>query len=199
MKFLLAKKALQFLPRVVIGIAALIMLVVMGAGAGLGAVLAFAAPSTPPSSVGVNLQGWTHPLGGAHIWDTYASSSHLLGAVDLPASAGTSVFAAADGVIVHAGWQGTYGLSVTIEHAGGDGTHYAHLSSLLTSVGARVEAGQAIGLVGSTGGDWGAHLHFETRQGSTNRSSGVPAYSYMLVRGIDLGHCYGGPCYVAGG
>lgn len=84
--------------------------------------------------------------------------------VDLAARAGTPVAAAASGEVVHAGPAGTYGNLVRIRHADGFETRYAHLSRIDVRLGDRVERGQAIGAVGSTGRSTGPHLHFEIRK-----------------------------------
>ena len=84
---------------------------------------------------------------------------------DLAAPTGTRVAAAAAGEVVHAGPAGTYGNLVTIRHADGFETRYAHLSAVDVKVGQRVEVGTEIGAVGSTGHSTGPHLHFEIRKG----------------------------------
>jgi murein DD-endopeptidase MepM/ murein hydrolase activator NlpD len=86
--------------------------------------------------------------------------------VDLAASAGTPIVAAADGRVVSAGWQGGYGRQVSIVHAGGIETTYGHMSQIAAFAGEIVHRGQVIGYVGSTGLSTGPHLHFEvTRNG----------------------------------
>ena len=82
---------------------------------------------------------------------------------DLAAPTGTPVAAAAGGTIVHAGPAGTYGNLVTVRHDNGFETRYAHLSAVTVANGDRVEAGQQVGKVGSTGYSTGPHLHFEVR------------------------------------
>ena len=86
--------------------------------------------------------------------------------VDLAASEGTPIVAAADGRILSAGWAGGYGRSVVISHAGGIETRYGHMSRVAAYAGEIVSRGQVIGYVGSTGLSTGPHLHFEvTRNG----------------------------------
>lgn len=82
---------------------------------------------------------------------------------DLAAPTGTPVSAAAGGTVTHAGPAGTYGNLVTIKHENGYETRYAHLSHVDIKEGAKVEAGQLVGEVGTTGYSTGPHLHFEVR------------------------------------
>ena len=81
--------------------------------------------------------------------------------VDLAASAGTPIVAAADGRVVGAGWRGGYGQQVQIAHADGVDTLYGHMSRIAAYAGELVHKGQVIGYVGSTGLSTGPHLHFE--------------------------------------
>lgn len=83
---------------------------------------------------------------------------------DLAAKVGTEVDAAAAGTVTHAGPAGTYGNLVTVKHSNGVETRYAHLSATTVQVGDRVDAGQQIGKVGTTGYSTGPHLHFEVRK-----------------------------------
>jgi murein DD-endopeptidase MepM/ murein hydrolase activator NlpD len=82
---------------------------------------------------------------------------------DLAATVGSPVTAAARGTVVQAGPAGTYGNLVTLRHADGFETRYAHLSAVDVQVGDVVEAGTGLGKVGSTGYSTGPHLHFEVR------------------------------------
>ncbi len=85
--------------------------------------------------------------------------------IDIAAPTGTPIHAAADGVVVSAGWnRGGYGNLVDIRHADGTMTRYAHNSKIIVSKGQRVEQGQKISLMGSTGFSTGPHLHFEIRK-----------------------------------
>lgn len=84
--------------------------------------------------------------------------------IDLKAPAGVPVVAAAAGTVTYAGeLAGGWGLLVTVAHAGGARTLYAHLSQIDVRVGQRVAAGAQLGLVGATGDAIGPHLHFELR------------------------------------
>ena len=82
---------------------------------------------------------------------------------DVGAPTGTSINAAASGTVLFAGWKGTLGKLVVINHGNGVQTYYAHCSNLLVSAGDTVTAGQLIAKVGNTGRSTGPHLHFEIR------------------------------------
>ncbi|WP_395397444.1 M23 family metallopeptidase [Novosphingobium sp. BL-8A] len=96
-----------------------------------------------------------HPiLGGTRFHD----------GVDLAAHAGDGVFATAGGRVTSAGWNGGYGLAVTVDHGHGVETRYAHLSRVNVAAGEEVRAGEILGRVGSTGLSTGPHLHYEMRR-----------------------------------
>ncbi len=84
-------------------------------------------------------------------------------AIDIAAPRGTPVYASDGGTVTYAGWMGTYGYLVQIDHGNGYQTRYAHNSSILVSVGQHVYKGQQIARVGSTGNSTGPHCHFEIR------------------------------------
>ncbi len=84
---------------------------------------------------------------------------------DFAASHGTPIHATADGVVIHAGWQGGYGRLVKIRHDFGIETRYAHLSDIRVREGQRVSRGDRIGDMGNSGRSTGTHLHYEVRIG----------------------------------
>jgi murein DD-endopeptidase MepM/ murein hydrolase activator NlpD len=86
--------------------------------------------------------------------------------VDYAAATGTPVVAVANGVVVSAGWAGGGGRQVHIRHAAGLESYYLHLSAFGKGIraGARVEQGQLIGRVGSTGTATGPHLDYRLRK-----------------------------------
>jgi murein DD-endopeptidase MepM/ murein hydrolase activator NlpD len=83
--------------------------------------------------------------------------------VDWGSSSGTPIFAAGNGVIEKADWEGGYGKYIRIRHANGYETAYGHMSAFARGMeqGKKVRQGQVIGYVGSTGLSTGAHLHYE--------------------------------------
>nr|WP_217355470.1 M23 family metallopeptidase [Ruegeria sp. HKCCA4008] len=83
--------------------------------------------------------------------------------VDFAGPQGTDIFATADGVVTHAGWQSGFGRLVKIKHAFGIETLYAHNTKINVKVGQRVSRGDHIADMGSTGRSTGTHLHYEVR------------------------------------
>jgi murein DD-endopeptidase MepM/ murein hydrolase activator NlpD len=83
--------------------------------------------------------------------------------VDYAAPTGTPVRCVGDGVVEFAGVQNGYGNVVIVRHANDRTTLYAHLSRIDVERGERIEQGQRIGAVGSTGWATGPHLHLEFR------------------------------------
>ena len=102
----------------------------------------------------------------------YPSSGKFHGAIDYAVSPGTTVMAAADGVVMStADLTSSYGTHVVIRHANGTQTYYGHgtRGSICVRPGQIVKKGEKIMLSGSTGNSSGPHLHFEVR---------VSPYSY---------------------
>jgi murein DD-endopeptidase MepM/ murein hydrolase activator NlpD len=87
--------------------------------------------------------------------------------IDIAVGSGTPVHAAAAGTVIYAGWMEGYGNLVVIDHGNGLSTAYGHNSSLASSVGQSVSAGQVIAYSGSTGHSTGPHVHFEVRVNGT--------------------------------
>ncbi len=110
------------------------------------------------------------PINGARLSSRYGNRKHpILGytkmhrGLDFAAPSGTPIFAAGDGIIEKAGWNGSYGKYIRIRHTGTYKTAYAHLSGFHknTRIGKRVLQGKIIGYVGTTGRSTGPHLHYE--------------------------------------
>lgn len=113
------------------------------------------------------------PLDHARLTSAFGMREHpVLGGrrahkgIDLAAPTGTPVLASADGVIARADRSSSYGLVVYIQHGASIETRYAHMSKLAVAEGERVQKGDVIGYVGSTGRSTGPHLHYEVRVGN---------------------------------
>ena len=89
------------------------------------------------------------------------SSAHT--GLDIAASAGSAIKAAASGTVTFSGYKGSYGYLVVVTHSNGVQTYYGHCSKLYVSAGQTVSQGETIAAVGSTGNSTGPHLHFEIR------------------------------------
>ena len=100
----------------------------------------------------------THPISGTR---------KLHKGLDIAASSGNPVIAAASGTVVKSYFSSSYGNYVVISHGGGLMTAYAHMTRRLVSAGQTVSAGQQVGTVGSTGNSTGPHLHFEVYVGGS--------------------------------
>ncbi|MFZ2188362.1 MAG: peptidoglycan DD-metalloendopeptidase family protein [Candidatus Moraniibacteriota bacterium] len=89
--------------------------------------------------------------------------------IDYAAPAGTPVVASARGTVISASWSGGWGNMVRLEHDNGYTTHYGHLSAFAKGLrsGARVDQGQLVGYVGSTGWSTGPHLDYGIKLNGT--------------------------------
>lgn len=83
--------------------------------------------------------------------------------LDIAASSGTPIKVMAEGTVTCASYQGSYGNLVKIDHGNGVETWYGHTSKMYVKVGQKVNAGDVIASVGSTGNSTGPHLHLEIR------------------------------------
>jgi murein DD-endopeptidase MepM/ murein hydrolase activator NlpD len=144
----------------------------------------------PASTIIGSIRGWAQPVSGSISSPFGPRPNAPVGGVsgfhkgtDIAAPCGQPVFAAAAGTVVAAGYQGSYGNWILIDHGNGVQTGYAHSSQLLVSVGQRVAAGATIALVGTTGSSTGCHVHFETRVNGTQ----VDPVPFMSTRSITLG------------
>lgn len=83
--------------------------------------------------------------------------------LDIAAVTGTDIKVVADGTVILASYNGSYGNLVKVDHGNGVETWYAHTSKMLVKAGDIVKAGDVIAKVGSTGNSTGPHLHLEIR------------------------------------
>ncbi|MBN9154733.1 MAG: M23 family metallopeptidase [Microbacterium sp.] len=137
--------------------------------------------------------GWARPTRGgrtssfgprsSQCGNGYCSTSYHYG-VDLSSGCGSPIYAAASGTVVYAGGNGGYGNYIRLDHGGGVGTGYAHISNggFLVRHGQRVTAGALIAREGNTGNAFGCNLHFETYVNGTP----VNPIGFMAARGITL-------------
>jgi murein DD-endopeptidase MepM/ murein hydrolase activator NlpD len=117
----------------------------------------------PPPKKGTGY--FINPLAGSTVSSPFGSRSggfHM--GEDLAKAIGSSIQAADGGTVTFAGWSGTYGLMIEIDHGGGYTTRYAHCKELYVSAGEKVYQGKVIAVVGMTGETTGPHLHFEVRK-----------------------------------
>ncbi|MFE3519875.1 peptidoglycan DD-metalloendopeptidase family protein [Streptomyces sp. NPDC059166] len=137
-----------------------------------------------------NASGYTAPVENPEVTTQYRasgaswSSGYHTGS-DFRAASGTSVRSIGPGTVVSAGWSGSYGNEVVIQHSDGMYSQYAHLSSLEVSAGQTVTGGEQIGLSGSTGNSTGPHLHFEVRTGPSYGSD-VDPIAYLRSHGVAI-------------
>jgi murein DD-endopeptidase MepM/ murein hydrolase activator NlpD len=95
--------------------------------------------------------------------DPFSGEGAFHAGVDISANYGDAVRATANGVVVVAENRAGFGRLVVVDHGFGLATWYGHLSAIRTHVGARVNRGEAIGEVGTSGRATGPHVHYEVR------------------------------------
>ncbi len=122
-----------------------------------------ASSSTPPVAAprGSGVLSW--PVSGPVTSGFGIRWGHMHEGIDIAVGTGTPVHAAEAGTVIYAGWMEGYGNIVVIDHGNGLSTAYGHNSSLASSPGQSVAAGQVIAYSGSTGHSTGPHVHFEVR------------------------------------
>ena len=124
------------------------------------------------------MEGGIWPTVARYISSTYGwrwGSMHS--GTDIAGAMGDPIYAYKSGLVTFAGWNGSYGYMIKIDHGNGFSTWYAHCSSLYVSAGTEVAQGDTIAAMGSTGWSTGPHLHFETR------INGVHTDSYPFIAG----------------
>ena len=93
--------------------------------------------------------------------DPFSGRAALHTGLDFPAEPGTTILAAAGGVVRSTDFHPAYGNLLEIDHGNGLSTRYAHTSKILVKAGDLVRRGQRVAEVGTTGRSTGPHLHFE--------------------------------------
>ncbi|MGC2636970.1 MAG: M23 family metallopeptidase [Acidobacteriaceae bacterium] len=129
-------------------------------------------------SSGAGITDWSEMAGAPSLWPVLGPITSSFGeredplnvgegefhtGVDISASFGTPVRAAADGEVQAAGMERGYGREVVLNHGNGIETLYAHLSGFTVTPGQQVRIGQVIGYVGLSGRTTGPNLHYEVR------------------------------------
>ena len=90
-----------------------------------------------------------------------AGATRMHKGLDISNRVGTPIRAPADGKVTFSGYDGAYGVCVTIDHGNGLMTRYAHLNKAAVKNGDEVLRGEVIGALGNTGRSTGPHLHYE--------------------------------------
>ena len=112
---------------------------------------------------------------GYHLHPLYRTLKMHSG-IDLTAPKGSPVYATGNGQVVSAGSSADYGYNVIVDHGYGYKTLYAHLDKIRVKRGQRLQRGDAIGDVGSTGRSTAPHLHYEVRK--NNKTENPINYYY---------------------
>ena len=146
-------------------------LIVPGGRKIIEAVATVRTPSRPAASVGSVIEKLVNPSKAPEsstkmLWPTvghritqYYSWRHT--GLDVANKTGTPLYAADSGTVEVSGWNNGYGYNVVINHGGGIKTRYAHASKLYVEIGDKVDRGDQIAAMGSTGRSTGPHIHFE--------------------------------------
>lgn len=141
-------------------------------------------------AVEISSQGWARPASG-HVTSGYGARVPPVAGVnpihrgtDIGAGCNSPIYAAHTGTVSYAGYFGTYGNFILIQHDGGISTGYAHIvgGGIMVGVGQTVGVGQQIARVGATGAATGCHLHFEVRV----NNSPIDPVPFMRDRGINI-------------
>lgn len=131
--------------------------------------------SGTPSDNPAQSQGFVKPVNG-RLTSPYGYRTHPIygdrrfhTGVDYGAAHGAGVFSTKTGTVIRVSYDSGYGNYIIVDHGKGISSLYAHLSGFAVRNGQKVEQGQTIGYVGSTGASTGPHLHFEIRLNGSHR------------------------------
>ncbi|MDT0307376.1 peptidoglycan DD-metalloendopeptidase family protein [Streptomyces sp. DSM 44917] len=131
-------------------------------------------------------ESFSLPLGDFRLSSLFGAAGSLWQAnhtgLDLSAPAGTPIRNVHTGTVQEAAWAGSYGYRVIVELEDGTEVWYCHLSSMGVSPGDRVDTGDTIGNVGSTGNSTGPHLHLEIRPGE----SPIDPLAWLRGKGLTI-------------
>jgi murein DD-endopeptidase MepM/ murein hydrolase activator NlpD len=132
------------------------------------------------SLTGVAADLWALPLPSY----TLAPSSSASTGLELVVPEGTTFYAAHGGTVTLARWSGGFGYTVLIDTGNGTTLVYGHAATLMVHEGQQVQAGDPIGLSGSTGYALSPRLLFEIRQ----QGNTIDATQFLLAHGVDVAH-----------
>jgi len=105
-------------------------------------------------------KGWLSSYYGYRA-DPFTGKKKFHHGVDIAGKTGTSVLAAASGLVTYAGKKGSYGYLIEIDHGSGYVTRYGHNKEIVVKLGDVVKQNDVIAKMGSTGHSTGPHVHFE--------------------------------------
>ncbi|MNJ93296.1 Murein DD-endopeptidase MepM [compost metagenome] len=111
-------------------------------------------------------KGWITSRFGYRV-SPFSGKTVLHAGLDIAAAPGSPVYAPADGVVVFASYDESYGKLITIDYGYGVITRFGHLSQIYVQAGQRVNKWDVVGAVGNTGRSTGPHLHYEVRINGT--------------------------------
>ncbi|MEH0577520.1 M23 family metallopeptidase [Streptomyces sp. B21-108] len=145
--------------------------------------------SSPASASEQRVQDWTAPTRRYWLSAGFAAKgsrwAHRHTGQDFAVDSGTPVYAVGAGTVRATTCGDGFGNQVLIRHGDGYFTQYAHLSRIDVRRGARVTAGQRIGLSGASGNVTGPHLHFEVRI-TPYIGSAVPPLPWLRRKAVDV-------------
>lgn len=120
-------------------------------------------------------KGWITSRFGYRV-SPFSGKTALHAGLDIAAAPGSPVYAPADGVVVYASYDESYGKLITLDYGYGVTTRFGHLSQIYVQAGQRVSKWDVVGAVGNTGRSTGPHLHYEVRINGT----AVDPINYIL-------------------
>ncbi len=141
-------------------------------------------PIEPPASSG-DIPSFTWPVDGKYVISTTygyvrrGETPHR--GIDIPAPHGTNIYAVESGTVITAGYHGSFGNYLIVNHGNGYASLYAHCSKLYVSEGQTVSRGECIAAVGTTGNSYGNHLHLEIYINGV-LTDPLPFFAYMSDR-----------------
>jgi murein DD-endopeptidase MepM/ murein hydrolase activator NlpD len=137
-----------------------------------------ALPLAAPTEFGSVSSGY-----GARI-DPFNEHLAFHSGIDFSGPKGEDVQVTAPGIVVFTGPRGAYGNTVEVDHGYGIRTRYGHLAKILAQVGTRVDKGDVVGKLGSTGRSTGPHVHYEVWYDDAVRDPGkfIKAGQYVLQK-----------------